>query len=439
VHFQSGKERAGILAGAPEIIKKTRPVGPEYSIANRAPARTLSAMKRAIQLLATTRVEILGDQTVTDLLQQPVYAEGSGGRGSRQLQANYQTMIRDRAIYYPVAYRFLRELGRGRQGVVFLGLRQGARGCITRHAIKLFDPGIYPTAKKYWTDMGRIAAQISRLHSLHSPNLVDRDIYEEYNGIGYTQMEAVDGMDLKCFLEAQHLERAKARSTPEEWNRFTDVIFRVENDRVSIQPGVALYIMRQVLRGLEALHLTGFVHSDVKPANIMIDRLGYAKLVDFGRAVMANEPMTFLLGSPLYMAPETHRREPNTPLSDLYSVGLVGLEMLRGVPLLDTEGLNEKDLLEFKMQLHKRLPELLPDHVKRNKEFVSLLRRFIEPSPSRRYQTAEKAESGSEGLSLVHKQLTQLGKDTEYGRELEKYLSKLVDPQTGQIERSGLC
>lgn len=350
------------------------------------------------------------------------------GKGSRQLSANYQAIINARAIYYPVAYRFLKELGRGRQGVVFLGLRQGARGCVTRHAIKLFDPGIYQSAKKYWTDMGRIAAQTSKLQLIHTPNLVGSDIYEESNGIGYVQMEVIDGMSLRGLLDGHHMEEVRRRSTPEEWARFTDAIFRIERGRVCIQPGVALYIMRQALRGLETLHEMGFVHSDVKPANIMIDRLGYVKLVDFGRAVLQKEKVTMLLGTPLYMAPETHRREPSLVQSDIYSVGLVGLEMLRGKPLVDPAKTSEQELLNVKMTLPQRLPELLPEHVRQNAQFVVLLQRFLEPDPKRRYPSAEEAEVGSQGLLLVHKQLAQLGKDTEYGRELENYLSKLMAP-----------
>ena len=350
-------------------------------------------------------------------------------KGSKQLKANYRAIVNARAIYYPVAYRFLKELGRGRQGVVFLGLRQGARGCVTRHAIKLFDPGIYPNAKKYWTDMGRIAAQTSKLQLVKSPNLVSPEIYEESNGIGYIQMEVVDGCSLRDLLDGErHLEEVRSRSTPAEWARFTDAIFRVEEGKLCIQPGVALYIMRQILRGLETLHEMGFVHSDVKPANVMIDRLGYVKLIDFGRATVAHEKVTLLLGTPMYMAPETHRREPSLEQSDIYGVGLVGLEMLRGEPLVDTSEMTEADLLEFKMTLPQRLPDLLPDYVRQNAQFVVLLQRFLDPDPAKRYPSAEEAEVGSEGLLLVHKQLAQLGKDTEYGRELENYLEKLMSP-----------
>ena len=383
----------------------------------------------------TTSLEPVEATTLTDASGLSGTSADSAGKGSRQLSANYQSIINARAIYYPVAYRFLKELGRGRQGVVFLGLRQGARGCITRHAIKLFDPGIYPSAKKYWTDMGRIAAQASKLQMVKSPNLVATDIYEESNGIGYIQMEMVHGVSLRYLLDGEHLEKVRQRSTPQEWARFTDAIFRIENGKMRIQPGVALYIMRQVLCGLETLHEMGFVHSDVKPANIMIDRLGYVKLVDYGRAVRANEKVSLLLGTPLYMAPETHRREPSLVQSDIYSVGLVGFEMLRGQSIVDmTKKMSENDLLDFKMRLPQELPGLVPEYVRQNAQFVLLLQRFLEADPRRRYANAEEAEVGSQGLLQVHRQLVQLGKDTEYGRELEAYLAKLMTPLSGAGE-----
>lgn len=357
-------------------------------------------------------------------------ADNGAGRqaGSQEMDRlidNYRAIIQARAIYYPVAYQFVRELGRGRQGVVFLGLRHGARGCLTRHAIKLFDPSIYGTPRQYWTDMARIASQISRLQTVHAPNLVGRDIYDEENGIGYVQMEAIDGLDLHKLIYGNHFSAARARSSPQEWARFADVIFRFEEGKVRIQPGVALYIMRSALRGLEALHDAAFVHCDVKPANIMCDMMGNIKLVDYGRANIINERMSLLLGSPLYMAPEIHRRERYHIVSDIYSLGLVGLELLRGEGLVDYSRMNEAQLLQFKMELPRRLPDMLPPHVRRNRDFVAVLMRFLDPDPARRYQFCDEAESGPMGLALLHKQLTIVGKDSEYYRDLESYMAKL--------------
>ena len=373
-------------------------------------------------------------ETGRDTQRVEAHATGPGPQSTQTVQMtrshlneNYAAIIRARAIFYPVAYQFLQELGRGRQGIVFLGLRQGARGCVTRHAIKLFDPANYAAPEQYWTDMGRIAVQTSRLQTLQTPNLVARDSYEETYGIGYLQMEAIDGVDLRTFLEGDHLNRVRERTTREDWARITDVIFRLEGGEVHIQPGVAIYIMRMMLRGLEALHAMGFIHGDVKPANTMVDRLGYVKLVDFGRAVHIGESSAWLLGTPMYMAPEIHRRLTATVQSDLYSVGLVGIEMLRGSPVTGTLS-DEADLLAFKMKLAGRLPDFLPPYVTRNERFVRTLQRMVDPDPARRFASAGEMDSGAEGLLHVHKQLVHMGKDTEYGRELENYLTKVMAP-----------
>ena len=365
-------------------------------------------------------------------------AVGSDGPATRmtmdELARNYDTILKVGAIYYPVAYRLMRTLGKGRQGVVFLGLRQGARGCITEHAIKIFDPRLYRSPEEYWTDMGRIAAQISQLQRLQSPNLVQRHVYEETYGLGYVEMESIDGMDLRRFLSKDHLQTAMNNSTPGEWSRLSATLFHLYDDTVALQPGLAVYILRSILRGLERLHEMNFLHSDVKPGNIMIDRLGYVRLVDFGRAVIIGEKLSFLIGSPLYMAPEIHRREPGGPESDLYSVGLVALEMLRGRQLAEDEDISEDDLLSIKMSLHDRLDELLPRKAAENRVLVSIFRRLLDPDPAARYATAKSAESGGEGFGVVDKQLVHAGLDSEYGRDLADYLSKLVHSKTDRVE-----
>lgn len=351
-----------------------------------------------------------------------------------QLQQSFAGVVRAGAIYYPTAYSFVRELGRGRQGIVFLALRQGARGCITEHALKLLDPALYRSPQEYWTDMGRVASQISRLQRLQSPYLVSRYTYEETYGIGYVQMEAIDGMDLERLLRRDHLEIVRGNCSAREWAKLTKTLFRIESDRVRFQPGVAVYILRSILRGLEVLHAADFLHSDIKPANIMIDRLGNVKVVDFGRALTIGERVTFLLGSPLYMAPEIHRREVGGMHSDAYSVGLVALEMLTGRKLVDDDRISESDLLNLKMGLIEKLPSLLPAHVLANKDLVAVLRKFLDPDLAGRYASARDAEVGDEGLRMIDRQLVQAGLDSEYARDLSDYLSKLVNVRTRRVE-----
>ncbi|MEX2606856.1 MAG: serine/threonine-protein kinase [Kiritimatiellia bacterium] len=355
-------------------------------------------------------------------------------RDRERLIENFEQVLYDQVIYYPVCYRFAEEIGRGRQGVVYLAHRQGGRGCLTKHAIKIFDPGIYSTPSVYWTDMGRIASQISVMQQLRSPNLVSMETYDEINGIGYLQMELVNGVDLRYILTGKRMEQVAKITPPLEWQVMKDCIFRDENNGRALQPGVAIYIMRMMLKGLEALHDAGFIHSDIKPSNIMVDQFGYVKIIDYGRAVKPNEKVSILLGSPLYMAPENHRREPATEQSDIYGVGMVGLELLRGKPLVDASHMTEEDLYNFKMELPNRLMDLLPPHVRENQAFVQVLSKFIHPDPAQRYRDVIVAETEQEGLRIVHRQLIALGKDVDYVRVMGSYMSRLCKIRRGEIE-----
>ncbi len=353
------------------------------------------------------------------------------------LRQNYEGIVRARSIYYPVAYQLPRLLGRGQQGHVFLGLRQGARGCITENAIKIYDPALYNTGEEYWTDMGRIAAQISRMQRIQSPNMVARYSYEETFGIGYVQMESIDGLDLMHLMQARNLQVAMTRSTPEEWSKFSQSVFRLDHNVLRLQPGFVVYLMRGILRGLEQLHKLGFLHFDLKPGNVMVDRLGYVKIIDFGRAVRIDENISFLFGSPQYMAPETHRLQAGSPQTDLYSLGLIALELLRGEPLTAPDSTPE-ELLNAKRTLPARMETLLPPYVAENGSLVRILKNLLAPDPTRRYASARDAEVGKDGLIVIDRQLIQAGLDTEYARDLSDYLAKLVDPQTSRIGSTAL-
>jgi serine/threonine protein kinase len=362
----------------------------------------------------------------TTLLTGDKLGDATRDRNLVTLLDNYSVLIREQAIYYPVCYRFDRLLGEGHQGKVYIGLRQGARGCTTRHAIKIFQPSVYASAQQYWTDMGRIASQLSTLQGLRSPNLVSMDTYDEVNGIGYVQMEVVNGADLREICAGSFFHEVSELFAPEAWQEVSRAIFHESPTGHMIQPGIAVYVMRMVLKGLENLHEAGFLHSDIKPSNIMIDRFGHVKIIDYGRAVKPREKVNLLLGSPLYMAPEIHMREPGTEQSDLYSVGLVGLEMMRGHPLVDATRMQESDLLAFKLSLPDRLDSLLPAHVRQNRDLVQVLRRFIHPDPRQRFVDARSAETEDEGLRRVHQQLVQTGQDADYARLMGDYLSRLT-------------
>jgi serine/threonine protein kinase len=264
------------------------------------------------------------------------------------------------------------------------------------------------------------------MQTIRSPNLVSRDAYDEVEGIGITQMEVIHGIDLDQFLTGTFLSRAAERYSGGDWSRLRSVLFRADADELRIQPGIAVYVMRMVLRGLEWLHKKGFIHGDVKPSNIMVDRLGTVKLIDYGRALSIDEPTPVLFGSPLYMAPEVHLRQAIVPQSDLYSVGIVGLAMMVGRRTLFEQLTSNDAILEHKLSLPNRLDRYLPGYVRENLKLVALLRRFLAADPKDRFPDAQTAESDAEGLRLVHRQLMFSGQDSDYGRETASFVNAIA-------------
>ena len=91
-----------------------------------------------------------------------------------------------------------------------------------------------------------------------------------------------------------------------------------------LPPAAVARIGLDVLAGLEAAHAAGIVHRDVKPANVLVDSTGHARLTDFGIATTAGDPALTggaLIGSPPYMAPERATGEDSGPPADLWSLG----------------------------------------------------------------------------------------------------------------------
>lgn len=351
-----------------------------------------------------------------------------------ELQQNYEKILSSGHIHYPRTYQFIRELGHGRQGAVMLGRHHGARGCVTERAIKVMNPAIYRNPSEYWTDMGRIASQVSKLQRLNTTTLVASHTYEETYGIGYVEMDVIDGIDLHHLLSSELVSFVHNKSQDWECDHFKRTIFREVRGHHCLQPGLVVHIMRGALRGLERLHEIGFLHYDIKPSNIMIDKLGNVRLVDFGRAVKVGERLTFLLGSLRYMSPEAHRREPCNIQADLYSLGLVSIKMLAGDKFTELIPGTEKELIQFKMTLAENLHTILPEDVIENEALFNIIRRMVAPAPTDRFSSAKKVEAGSTGLSNVTKQLIKVGLDSEYDRDIADYLSKLIDSRSQRVE-----
>ncbi len=82
-----------------------------------------------------------------------------------------------------------------------------------------------------------------------------------------------------------------------------------------------LTIIRRVAAGLDTLHKGGFVHSDLKPTNIMLGANGILKIIDFGQSCPIGHKKDRIQGTPDYIAPEQVRRLPLDERTDVYNLG----------------------------------------------------------------------------------------------------------------------
>jgi hypothetical protein len=205
-------------------------------------------------------------------------------------------------------YKILGELGRGAMGAVYRALDP----VIDREvAIKTLLPNL--PAEIMQEVRGRFLREARSAGRLSHPNIVTIYDVGEQDGMAYIAMELLKGHSLLQIL--QHPQRL-AFST-------------IAN------------LIAQVADALELAQQQGIVHRDVKPANIMVDNRGRAKLTDFGVAYVPASTMTqegTALGSPRYMSPEQVMGRPIDSRSDLFSLGVVLYELLTKRTPFEHEG-----------------------------------------------------------------------------------------------------
>ena len=91
--------------------------------------------------------------------------------------------------------------------------------------------------------------------------------------------------------------------------------------------------MAQLMEGYREIYDHQIVHRDLKPANLLITDSKILKIADFGFGIKSKElakPSKYNVGSPLYMAPESLKKNEYSYKTDLWSIGIIFFEMLTG-------------------------------------------------------------------------------------------------------------
>lgn len=200
-------------------------------------------------------------------------------------------------------FRIERLLGRGGMGSVYYGWDLRLDRPV---AIKILDP-------RYQEDpafAARFLQEARAVAAWKHPNIIQVYYAGEDLGVHYFAMEYVPGQDLEARLKS-YSERGEL-----------------------IPRGEALRIGQAIASALDYAHRQGVIHRDVKPSNILLANDGRVIITDFGLAMRVTEKsLGEVFGSPFYIAPEQARSSAKaTPLSDLYSLGVILYEMLTGSP-----------------------------------------------------------------------------------------------------------
>ena len=149
-------------------------------------------------------------------------------------------------------------------------------------------------------------------------------------------------------------------------------------------------IVEQIAKGLRAFHRLEMLHQDLRPDNVMIDRQGTVKLIDFGAAKVAGiaeaagegHPDDDILGTAQYTAPEYFLGEGGSPRADQYSLAVITYQMLTGTLPYGTEVAKTRTrAAQHKLAYQSALSE--------NRELPAwvdeVLKKALHPSPHKRY------------------------------------------------------
>ena len=204
-------------------------------------------------------------------------------------------------------YRNLQKIGQGASGGVYTAYQVGTNALV---AIKQMNLESQP--KK---DL--IINEILVMKESKHKNIVNFIDSFLYRGDLWVIMEYMEGGSLTDVVTANIMTEGQIAAVCKE------VYFH------------DLLILIQTLEGLKHLHSKGVIHRDIKSDNVLLSMQGDIKLTDFGFCAQINDTSarrTTMVGTPYWMAPEVVTKKPYGAKVDVWSLGIMAIEMVEGEP-----------------------------------------------------------------------------------------------------------
>jgi len=188
--------------------------------------------------------------------------------------------------------------------------------------------------------------------------------------------------------------------------------------RLPLTPAEFFRAFGLLCSALAYIHRRGLVHGDLKPQNVLIDSAGCYRLSDFGLSAMGDSAMEMKsVGSIMYMAPEVLSKTSFSPSADIYSLGLLAVEMISGKPAYCG---STEEIISSKIRGEHSLPPIAIEYG--GEELAGILRKMTKSSPADRYRDIGQVLDDCAGAGFVSGPVVELrdfGKSPFIGRKEE--------------------